>query len=97
VKASVKASVWDSVGAYESSFYKLARKDWKRTAKIKCGDENPFNPCIQLFENGLVPSFDGKMWRLHAGKDAKIVYEITAEELGEVMINNATCPYCESE
>jgi hypothetical protein len=28
-----------------------------------------------------VPSFDGKIWRLHAGKDAKIVYEISKEEL----------------
>jgi hypothetical protein len=22
-----------------------------------------------------VPSFDGKVWRLHAGKEAKVIYE----------------------
>ena len=31
---------------------------------------------IDLWEAGLVPSFDGKAWRLHAGKNAKIVYEM---------------------
>jgi hypothetical protein len=34
-----------------------------------------------LWESGFVPSFDGKTWRLHAGKNAKIVYEaIDGEE-----------------
>jgi len=29
---------------------------------------------------GLVPSFDGKVWRLHSGKDAKIIYEWTPDK-----------------
>ena len=38
--------------------------------------ENPFQPAIDLWEAGFVPSFDGKVWRLYAGKDAQIVYEM---------------------
>jgi hypothetical protein len=68
---SVRASVWASVGAYTSSFFNLP--NWKymdHEAGI-----NPFQPCIDLWESGFVPSFDGKVWRLHAGKEAKVVYE----------------------
>ena len=76
VRASVRASVWDSVrasvGAYISSFFSL--DEWQLNGKIV--RENPFQPAIDLWEAGLVPSFDGKVWRLHAGKDAQIVYEM---------------------
>lgn len=73
---SVRASVWDSVRdsvgdsvwAYISTF---VTTDYK----------HDFSPNNKLWESGLVPSFDGKTWRLHSGKDAKIVYEITEEEL----------------
>jgi hypothetical protein len=41
----------------------------------------PFAPCVQLWELGLVSSFDGKTWRLHGGEKAKVLFEITAEEL----------------
>ena len=41
--------------------------------------ENPFQPAIDLWEMGYVPSFDGKTWRLHAGKDARIVWEAENE------------------
>jgi hypothetical protein len=34
---------------------------------------------MKLWEAGLVPSFDGKVWRLHSGKSADIVYELTPE------------------
>ena len=74
VGASVRASVWDSVWAYTGSFLKLPRKAWKYTEKIE-GDGYPFEPAVYLWESGLVPSYDGKKWRLHAGKDAKIVWE----------------------
>jgi len=59
---SVWASVWASVGAYISSFFDIKYK-------------YDFSPAIKLWEQGLVPSFDGTTWRLHSGKKAKIVYE----------------------
>ena len=76
VGALVRASVWDSVGAsiwaYISSFFAL--DEWQLNGEIV--RENPFQPAIDLWEAGLVPGFDGKVWRLHAGKDAQIVYEM---------------------
>ena len=71
---SVRASVWDSVGAYESSFYNIDK--WKYVKHPKGG--NPFQSCIDLWCRGLVPSFDGITWRLHA---PQIVYEIAASDL----------------
>jgi hypothetical protein len=83
VRASVGASVWDSVWgsvgdsvrasvwAYMSSFFCINK--WKYIDHAP--GENPFQCCINLWESGLVPSFDGTTWRLHAGKNAKIVYE----------------------
>ena len=76
VWASVEASVW----AYIGSFFRLPRSSWKYTKKIKCRGY-PFQPAIGLWMQGLVPSFDGKKWRLHGGKDAKILFEISKEEL----------------
>jgi hypothetical protein len=75
VRDSVGASVWDSVRAsvrasvwaYVSSFF-----------DIKYNLD--FSPCVKLWEQGLVPSFDGKTWRLHSGKKATIVYEWTKEQ-----------------
>lgn len=34
---------------------------------------------VKLWDDGLVPSFDGTTWRLHSGKSADIVYELTPE------------------
>ncbi len=68
VKTSVRDSVWDSVWAsvvdsvwsYISSFFDIG--------------ENPFQSAIDLWNRGLVPSFDGIYWRLH-GKDGKIIWK----------------------
>ena len=57
-------SVWDSVGAYISSFFDV---DY----------QYDFTPCIDLWERGFVPGFDGKTWRLH-GKNG-IVYTMEGE------------------
>ena len=38
-------------------------------------------PSNKLWSRGLVPSFDGKTWRLHSGPQAKIVWQGTVEEL----------------
>jgi len=65
-------SVWASVGAYFSSFFNLS--EWKHI-KHEQG-KNPFQSGIDLWESGFVPSYDGKIWRLHADKDANIVYEL---------------------
>jgi hypothetical protein len=80
VGASVRASVWDSVRAYTGTFFILPRSAWKYTENIDT-EEYPFQCLATLWEQGLVPSFDGTTWRLHGGKDAKILYTITKEEL----------------
>jgi len=62
-----------------SSFFNLP--NWKYINHEE--GENPFQPCIDLWERGLVPSFDGKTWRLH-GYKGKVVKEITKEELAKI-------------
>ena len=66
---SVGASVWDSVGAsvgaYTGSLFTLP--DWKYT-----DHKDPWASLRELWINGLVPSFDGKTWRLHEGPKAKV-------------------------
>ena len=68
VRNSAWAGVGDSVGVYVSSFFNLPK------------GENPFQPCIDLWHRGVVPSFDGTTWRLH-GHKGKVLKEITQEEL----------------
>jgi len=81
VGGSVGDSIWDSVGGsiwgYTSSFFNLP--EWKYI-KHKKG-VNPYQCVIDLWEKGLVPSFNGTTWRLHTGEKAKIVFEITKEKL----------------
>ena len=72
VRASVWSSAWDSVVAYVSSiFYGI--DDWKYIDHE--GGGNPFKPAIDLWEAGYIASYDGEIWRLHCGEDAKIVWE----------------------
>ena len=71
VGGSVRDSVLDSVRCYTSSFFRLNK--WRYIDYKE--NENPFQPCIDLWERGFVPSFDGKTWRLHKGKNATICYE----------------------
>jgi len=49
---SVGHSIWDSVYAYISSFFNIAYS-------------YDFSSAIKLWNMGLVPSFDGEIWRLH--------------------------------
>jgi len=63
---SVRASFMDSVWAYIGSFFDI---DYKFD----------FSSAVKLWDDGLVPSFDGTTWRLHSGKSADIVYEWTPE------------------
>jgi hypothetical protein len=86
---SVGASVWDSVRysamdcfyAYVSSLFPNIKK-WKYVDHEE--GVNPFQCGIDLWHMGLVPSFDGNVWRLHKGKKAEVVLEKTREELKEV-------------
>jgi len=77
---SVWDSVRDSVWAYTGSLFKIPRSKWKYTKKIKTKGY-PFECCVKLWKQGLVPSFDGTTWRLHSGKKAKVVFEISKEDL----------------
>ena len=81
VRDSVWDSVWDLAYAYISSLFPNVKK-WKYIEHEE--GINPFQAGIDLWHMGLVPSFDGKVWRLHKGKKAEVVLEITREELKEV-------------
>jgi hypothetical protein len=74
VWASVRYSVGASVGAYIGTFFLLKRSAWKYTENIP-GEGYPFQPAVTLWELGLVPSFDGKKWRLHGGPDGRVLWE----------------------
>jgi hypothetical protein len=71
VVVSVRTSVWDSVcdsvRAYTSSFFDIEYK-------------YDFSSCVKLWESGLVPSFDRKLWRLY-GYKGKTLLEITEKDL----------------
>ena len=72
---SVKASVWASVGdsvrasvwAYIGGLFPSIKK-WKYAEDL---GETPWQPLLDLWYAGFVPSFDGKIWRLHCGKSAE--------------------------
>jgi len=73
VGGSVRGSVWDSVGAYCGSLFPNIT-NWQ--CINHAFGEYPFQPCVDLWRQGFVPSCgDGKIWRLHAGRDAAIVWE----------------------
>jgi hypothetical protein len=61
MRDSVWASVRDSVWASASSYFDIKYK-------------YNFGSCIELWNKGLVPVFDGSNWHLCSGKNAKIVY-----------------------
>ena len=67
VWAYVGASVWDSVWAYVGYIFQPAVKEWV--------EEYPYQSSVDLWKCGLVPSYDGIVWRLHGGKDHKILWE----------------------
>jgi len=69
--ASAGASVWDSVGAYIGSLFPNITK-WEYVPPDIKG--YPYQSAVDLWKRGFVASHDGKHWRLHSGKDAKIVW-----------------------
>jgi hypothetical protein len=60
-----KHSIMDLVCNYKASFFNL-----EYNFDITPGNE--------LWNRGFVPCFDGTTWKLHSGKDAKVVYEMKA-------------------
>ena len=71
---SVGASVGESVWAYIGTFFNIPRSGWNYTKNI-LGEGYPFQPAVTLWELGLVPSFDGRTWRLHGGPDGRVLWE----------------------
>ena len=71
VRDSVRASVWDSVGAYVGSLFPDIQ-EWEYGEHER--GVYPFQPVVDLWRRGLVPSFDGTVWWLHSGRDADIVW-----------------------
>jgi len=63
---SVRVSVWDSVGAYIGYIFQPVVPGW---------ETYPYQCAVDLWKQGLIPSYDGKTWRLHGGQDAKILWE----------------------
>ena len=66
VRDLVGASVGASVRAYFSSFFAINYK-------------YNFSSVANLWNAGLVPSFDGTTWRLHSSENADVVYEWAPE------------------
>lgn len=87
VRESVGYSTWDSVrysgrdfvGAYISSLFPNITK-WEYIEHKEL--TNPFQAGIDLWKMGVVASFNGNgMWRLYKGKDMRVFYEISEEDL----------------
>jgi len=72
VRGTVGGSVGDSIAAYVSSFFNFPK--WNNIGHRE--GINPFQCAVDMWESGLVPSFDGDTWRLHGGKNAEIMYEL---------------------
>jgi hypothetical protein len=79
VMASVWDSVWDSAWAYVSSLFPNVTK-WEHIDHPE--GVNPFQHGVDLWHRGLVPSYDGEVWRLHAGEKAEVVWQGSFERTG---------------
>ena len=91
VREQVCLSSYDSVGCAVGSIDRYSVEDFvygyigslfpniKKWKGIK-GD-NPFKCIRTLWLDGYVPSFNGYKWRLHAGKNATVVFEISQKDL----------------
>jgi hypothetical protein len=75
VGASVGDSVRDSVGAYIGGLFP-AIKSWRYAKQL---GSDPWRPLLRLWYGGLLPSYVGKTWRLHAGPEAEVVMEMSDE------------------
>ncbi len=67
-------SVWASVWAYTGSLFPNIKK-WQHFEHG--AGVYPFQAAADLWKAGLVPSYDGKLWRLHGNLNADILWENT--------------------
>ncbi|MDD5006888.1 MAG: hypothetical protein PHC68_00630 [Syntrophorhabdaceae bacterium] len=67
----VWASVRDSVWAYMGSLFPKI-KIWEYAPK---SISYPFQSAVDLWLQGLVPSFNGEIWQLHGGEKGEILWE----------------------
>jgi hypothetical protein len=72
VRDNFADSVIDSVSAYVGSLFPSINK-WKY--KNYEQGQYPFQSAVNLWHRGLVPAFDGEIWRLHSGKKAEVVWQ----------------------
>ncbi len=76
VRISMRDSMWDSIGvcawAYIGSLFPGISK-WRHVRHQQ--GMYPFQSVVDLWKRGLVPSYDGSIWRLHSGPNAQIVAE----------------------
>ncbi|MBV6343606.1 hypothetical protein [Candidatus Magnetobacterium casense] len=70
VRASVGDSVRASVGAYIGSLFPNIT-EWKYAPKT---EGYPYQSCVDLWKQGLVPSYDGNKWRLHSWPEGKVLW-----------------------
>jgi len=88
VGVSVRESVWESVweNAWENAWESVWASVWAYIGSLFPNITDwqgidhepgvyPFESAAWLWRRGLVPSFDGTRWRLHAGPDGRIVWE----------------------
>lgn len=66
-------SILNSIIAYMGSFFNI---------KYNIGVES----LNQLWNMGLIPSFDGNTWRLHFGENANVVFQIKQSDLSNFRI-----------
>jgi hypothetical protein len=91
MRISVTSSVWGLAGNSVQALLENSVGDWARSlAAFSVGayigslfniwdGRYKFQPVVDLWKRGFVPSFDGTTWRLHSGKKAEIVYEMKAK------------------
>ena len=77
VRASVGNSVRDSVYGYIGGLFPNITT-WKYAESL---GPDPWRPLLRLWYAGYVPSFDGTTWRVHAGKNAEVVWSKKAKDL----------------
>ena len=69
----VKSSIIDYMGAI--------------LAKCFTDGDDPWPEATIMYDNGLVPVYDGKHWRLYHGEDAEVVFEVGRETLYPTWVN----------
>jgi len=72
VAFSIRRSLYEAAYAYTGTLFPSIKK-WEEIDH-KPG-EYPFQPVVDLWKQGLIPTFDGRIWRLHGGKKAKVLWE----------------------